>query len=77
MSHVLKWLLCYWPIIFTSIKLILNREGTLELPYLCRDLENYLVCITCISYIQDQYILCHEVVVDYLDAFEEYSNFKY
>ena len=42
MSHVLKWLLCYWPIIFTSIKLILNREGTLELPYLCRDLENYV-----------------------------------
>ena len=25
----------------------------------------------------EQYILCHEVVVDYLDAFEEYSNFKY
>ena len=28
------------------------------------------------KYLQHQYILCHNLVADYLDGFDTYANFK-
>ena len=30
----------------------------------------------CSFYIQEQYILCHEILSDYVDSFDTYANFK-
>ena len=35
------------------------------------DIDSYIF-----FYLQQQYILCHNLVADYLDGFDTYANFK-